>query len=137
MTTIFTHTCCQATSPLIDCSINDVLFQIVPDGHEPLTKFTSVLNSILVHALVHNGPDGVIDRIKVRRIGWPHLWPDEVWCIASQILNCFASPMRRSRILLKDEHVARNVAHCVVRGRFSSFEICLVDICVLDLPSWL
>src|SRR3984885_12762372 len=63
MTSFFTYTFCQATSPLINCSVNKMLFQIVPDGYETLPKFISVLNALLVHALFHNGPDGVIDWI--------------------------------------------------------------------------
>jgi len=45
---------CQTMAPLINGSVNNVLFQILPDGYQMLPKFISVLNPLLIYTLFHN-----------------------------------------------------------------------------------
>jgi len=42
---------CQTTAPLINASVNNVLFQILPGGYQTLPKFISVLNPLSIYAL--------------------------------------------------------------------------------------
>jgi len=54
---------CQTMAPLINGSVNNVLFQNLPDGYQTLPKFISVLNPLLICALFHNRPYRIIDWI--------------------------------------------------------------------------
>jgi len=60
---IVTDACWQANDPLALLSISQVLLKLVSDRYEMLSKFVSVLNSALVHMLLHNRPDGIVNRV--------------------------------------------------------------------------
>jgi len=36
-----------------------------------------------VHTLLQLPPNLVVDWVKVRTVGWPQSWSDEVWCFMS------------------------------------------------------
>ncbi len=74
----FADTVMQTPSPLADCSVNDTLIKAVPFVNQSLFQMVDVTDPATAHALLQNAPDRVVNRIEIRAVWWPVLWPDEV-----------------------------------------------------------
>jgi len=80
----FADTVMQTPSPLANCSVNDMLIKAVPFVNQPLFQMVDVTDPATVHALLQNAPDRVVNRIEIRAVWWPVLWPDEVRHLGQQ-----------------------------------------------------
>jgi len=56
----------------------------------------------LVGSFLHHTPNAVINRIKVRAIGWPHIRTSEFESFTTKQLHCFTYTISRLFVLLKD-----------------------------------
>jgi len=61
------HACTKTLAPLLNCIVDDALVDVTP---HKLIQFVSVVHRRLVHSLVDDAPDPVINRIKVRAVRW-------------------------------------------------------------------
>jgi len=62
------HACTQTLAPLANCIVNDALVDVTPHLLDTLFQFVSVVHPRLVHSLLDDAPDPVINRIKVRAV---------------------------------------------------------------------
>jgi len=44
-------------------------------------QLVDVTNLAAVHTIQQLPPDLVVDWVKVRTVGWPQSWSDDVWCL--------------------------------------------------------
>ena len=58
-------------APLVNCVVNDAVVDVTPHLLQTLFQFVNVVHPRLVHSLLDDAPDSVINRIKVRAIRWP------------------------------------------------------------------
>jgi len=53
--------------PLINGVIHSALFQSTPHGDKMLlSQLVNVMDSALIHTLLHDCPDGIVNRVEVR-----------------------------------------------------------------------
>jgi len=57
------YTSSQTLSPLADSRVDNVLIHISPDFTQSLFQFIDVVDSVLIHPLLHNSPDGVVNGV--------------------------------------------------------------------------
>jgi len=67
-------------TPLPDCFIDDHLVEMFPLFHQARLQLVDVTNLAAVHTILQLPPNLVVDWVKVRTVGWPQSWSDEVWC---------------------------------------------------------
>jgi len=65
------HACTKMLTPLVNCIVSDALVDVTPHLLHTLFQFVRVVHPQLVHLLLDNAPDPVINRIKVRAVRWP------------------------------------------------------------------
>jgi len=70
-------------TPLPDRFIDDHLVDMFPLVDQTRPQLVDVTNLAAVHTLLQLPPNLVIDWVKVRTVGWPQSWSDEVWCFMS------------------------------------------------------
>jgi len=69
--------------PLPDRFINDHLVEMFPLFDQVRLQLVDVTNLAAVHTLLQLLPNLVVDLVKVRTVGGPQSWSDEVWCFMS------------------------------------------------------
>jgi len=97
------HACTKTLGPLVNCIVNDALVDVTPQLLQTLSQFVSVVHPRLVHSLLDDAPDPVINRIKVRAVGWPKIrWNERRRCLLekSQSVAC---PVCLRVVLVKNE----------------------------------
>jgi len=67
------HTYTKMLAPLVNCIVNDALVDVTPHLLQMLFQFVSVVHPRLVHSLLDDTPDPVINWIKVRAVRWPKI----------------------------------------------------------------
>ena len=95
MTTFYLFACTQSYSPLVNGFVDDVLWDACPSVNEALLQVAGVTDWCLVHTLLHQSPDSVVNWIQIRTVWWPHIWRDDFWCFLLQQLDCLASRVCR------------------------------------------
>ena len=55
----------QTTPPLVDGMVHNRLFQFAPHGDQMLTQLVDVLDSAVLHTLLHYRQDWIVDWIEV------------------------------------------------------------------------
>jgi len=88
----------QATLPLINGVIHSALFQSTPHGDKMLSQLDDVMDSDLIHILLCDWPDGIVNRVEIRWV--------------------------RGAVLLESEHVSRNTSYC--RQKFLQQKISVI-----------
>jgi len=69
----------QSFSPLFHCAVNSVLIKTLPLVHDALAKFFNICNlPFVIDPLLHDSPYRVVDGVKIRTIGRPQTWLDEI-----------------------------------------------------------
>jgi len=58
-------------APLVNCIVSDALIDIKPHLLQTLFQFVTVVHLRLVHSLLDDAPDSVINR---RAVCWPKIW---------------------------------------------------------------
>ena len=72
------HTCLKTRTPLINCIVNDALFQAVPNVQQAaLPQLVDGVHARLVDTLLNDAPYLVVHRVEVRAIRWPEVRGDE------------------------------------------------------------
>jgi len=66
----------------------------------------------LMGSFLHHTPNAVINRIKVRAIGWPHIRTSEFESFTTKQLHCFTYTISRLFVLLKDVFTSSNHRRC-------------------------
>jgi len=100
------HACTKTLAPLVNCSVNDALVDVTPYLLQTLFQFVSVVHPRLVHSLLDDAPDPVINRIKVRAVHWPKIRSNERRCCLLEKSQCRVPgvlgrcPVERRRIPL-------------------------------------
>jgi len=61
----------KTLAPLTNCIVSDALVDVTPHLLHTLFQFVSVVQPRLVHSLLDDAPDPVINRIKVKAVRWP------------------------------------------------------------------
>ena len=56
----------QTTLPLINGVIHSTLFQSTPHGDKTMSQLVNVMDSGLTRTLLHDWPDGIVNRVEVR-----------------------------------------------------------------------
>ena len=64
--------------PLPDHFIDDYLVEMFPLFDLARLKLVDVTNLAVVHMLLQLPPNLAVDWVKVRTVGWPQSWSDEV-----------------------------------------------------------
>jgi len=70
-------------TPLPGRFIHDHLVEMSPLFDLARLKLVDVTNLVAVHTLLQLPPNLTVDWIKIRTVGWPQSWSDEVWCFKS------------------------------------------------------
>ena len=73
----------NASSPLPERFIDDHLVEMSPLFDQTRRQLVDVTNLAAVHTILQLPTNLVVDWVKVRTVGWPHSWSDEVWCFMS------------------------------------------------------
>ena len=63
------HACPKTLAPLVNCIVNDALVDVTPHVLHTLFQFISVVHPRIVHSLLDDVTDPVINRIKVSGSG--------------------------------------------------------------------
>ena len=95
------HACMNMLAPLVNCIVNDALVDVTPHLLYTLFQFVCAVHPRLVHSLLDDAPDPVINQIKVRAVRWPKIrWNAGIaWEVAQcRVLVCWGV------VLLKDEN---------------------------------
>ena len=66
-------------TPLPDRFIDDHLVEMFPLFDQARLQLVDVTNLAVVHTLLQLPPNLAIDWVKVRTVGWPQSWSDEVF----------------------------------------------------------
>jgi len=79
--------CSNASSktwmPLPDRFIDDHLVEMFTLFDQARLQLIDVTNLAAVHTLLQLLPNLIVDWVKVRTVGWPQSWSDEVRCFMS------------------------------------------------------
>jgi len=59
-----------AYMPLVNCIVSDALVDVTPHMLHTLFQFVNVVHSRLVHSLLDDAPDPVINRVRLPKIRW-------------------------------------------------------------------
>ena len=90
--------------PLVNCIVNSALVDVTPHLLHTLFQFVSVVHPRLVHSLLDDAPDPVINRIKARAVRWPKIrWMNagiarEITVSRAGVLG--RCPVERRKVLL-------------------------------------
>jgi len=49
---------------------------------ETFFQLLHVMDPRMVNPLLKDTKDAVVHQTQIRRIGWPYLWEDELWCFS-------------------------------------------------------
>jgi len=91
-------------SPLLHCAVDNALIKTFPLVNDVLAKFFNICNlPIVVDPLLHDSSYHVVDGVKIRTIGRPQTWLDEIRRDFFQQLNRLASSVSWRSILLENE----------------------------------
>ena len=96
----------KALAPLVNCIVNDALVDVTPHLLQTLFQFVTVVHRRLVHSLLDDAPDPLINRIKVRAVRWPQIGGMKPALPASEVAQCCVPgvqgrcPVERRRIPL-------------------------------------
>ena len=69
MSSLHAYTRLQTLSPLADSSINNTLLQTPPNVNQSPLEFVDIVDLHLVHTLLHDPPNLVINGVQVRIVG--------------------------------------------------------------------
>jgi len=70
------------------CIVNDALVDVTPHLLHTLFQFVSVVHLRLVHSLLDDAPETVINRITVRAVCWPKIrWNERRRCSRSRTVS--------------------------------------------------
>ena len=69
--------------PLPDRFIDDHLVEMFPLFDQARLQLVDVTNLAAVHTILQLPLNLAVDWVKVRTVGWPQSWSDEVWCFIS------------------------------------------------------
>jgi len=69
--------------PLPDRFIDNHLVEMFLLFDQARLQLVDVTKLAAVHRLLQLPPNLVVDWVKVRTVGWPQSWGDEVWCFMS------------------------------------------------------
>jgi len=98
------HACTKTLAPLVNCIVNDALVDVTPHVLHTLFQFVSVVHTRLVHSLLDDAPDLVINRIKVRAVRWPKIrWNERRRCSRSRTVSRAGVLGPLGVVLLKDK----------------------------------
>ena len=64
MAAICTDTCLKTLSPLVDCSVDNVLLELRPNCNQAFLQFIDGVNSGLIYSLLHHSPHPVVDWVQ-------------------------------------------------------------------------
>jgi len=89
------HACTKTLAPLVNCIVSDALVDATPHLLHRLFQFVSVVHPRLVHSLLDDAPDPVINQIKVRAVRWPKIrWNERGRCSRSRTVSRVGVPGR-------------------------------------------
>jgi len=94
MSSAHLHTCTQTSSPLINCSTDDLEVGPGPLLHESLNEVVYVTDSRAVDALLQLAPDCIVHWI--RAIWRPLRRWNEIWSFVAQYFDCIIGTVSRS-----------------------------------------
>jgi len=77
-----------ATRHVVNCIVNDALVDVTPHFLHTLFQFVSVVHPRLVHSLLDDAPDPVINWITVRAVSWPKIRWGMNDGIAREVAQC-------------------------------------------------
>ena len=83
MSTVCSNASSKTWTPLPDRFIDDHLVEMFPLLDQARLQLVDVMNLAAVHTLLQLPLNLVVDWVKVRTVGWPQSWSDEVWCFMS------------------------------------------------------
>jgi len=63
VTAVRLHACTKMLAPLVNCIVNDALVEVTPHLLHTLFQFVSVVHPQMVHSLLDDAPDSVINRL--------------------------------------------------------------------------
>jgi len=69
MSSLRANTRLQTLSPLADSSVNNTLLQTAPNVNQSPLEFVDIVDLHLVHTLLHDPPNLVINGVQVRTVG--------------------------------------------------------------------
>jgi len=68
----------QSITPLIHCSVDNVLIKATPLFNQSSFQMIDVADLSTVDSLLQNPPNLVVHRIQIRTVQWSLQWTDEV-----------------------------------------------------------
>ena len=72
----------QSITPLIHCSVNNVLIKTTPLFNQSFFQMVDVTDLAAIDSFLQNAPNRVVHRIEIRTVRWPIQWADEVECLS-------------------------------------------------------
>ena len=69
MSSLRVNTRLQTLSPLADSSVNNTLLQTAPNVNQSPLEFVDIVDLHLVHTLLHDPPNLVINGVQVQTVG--------------------------------------------------------------------
>jgi len=82
-----------------------------------------VLYWCLVQSFLHHSPNVIINQIKVRAVGWPHITSNEFMSVAMKQLHCLMCIMSRCTVLLKDGNFIGDALSSCKQQQFVSADV--------------
>jgi len=76
-----TDTFAQSITPLVHCSVYNVLIKSTPLFNQSFFQMVDVTDLGEVDSFLQNPPNRVVHRIEIWTVRWPILWADEVGCL--------------------------------------------------------
>src|SRR6201996_1116827 len=94
-----------------DGFIDWLLRQISPYDFQHRLEFRLVSGLGLLDSVhfQHCPPDVIVTRVEIRRVRWPFVFGDEIWCVSLQPFLCLTSGVSRRTVLLEDEGAGRYI----------------------------
>ena len=84
--------------PLPDRFIDDHPMEMFQLFDQARLQLVDVTNLAAVHTLLQLPPNLLVDWVKVRTVGWPQSWSDDVWCFMSKQLCTVSSALWAGRL---------------------------------------
>jgi len=81
------HTFMQWITPLIHCSVNNVLIKTTPLFNQSFFQMVDVTDLAAVDSFLQNAPNRIVHQIKIWTVRWPIQWADEVGCLSMTVVQ--------------------------------------------------
>ena len=109
------YTFMQSITPLIHCSVSNVLIKTTPLFNKSFFQMVDVTDLAVVDSFLQNGPNRIVHRTEICTVRWPVQWADGSRVSQLTVAQPSHRHCRLGSVLLEGEEVTDDVSKEVSR----------------------